>query len=97
MHDPSRRKLTQWSLATGAALGLSRTRVAEVLERTCGVRTAEAATAVTTKRSVHIRAGNGGLAWFTQMWPHPQIAPASTATNKLAWFSPGGQQAVLGW
>jgi hypothetical protein len=92
MHEPSRRKLIQWSLAAGAALGLSRTRVAEVLERTAGVRTAYAATAVTTKRSVHIRAGNGGLAWFTQMWPHPAIATAATASNNLAWFAPGQQQ-----
>jgi hypothetical protein len=96
MHEPSRRSLIRWSIAAGAALGLSRTRVAEVLEKTCGVRTAYAAATVATKRSVHVRAGNGGLSWFTQMWPHPEIAMAATAGNNLAWFAPGQQQMMNG-
>jgi hypothetical protein len=93
-HEVSRRALIRWSLAAGAALGVSRSRIGEVLERAAGVRVAEAAMATTTKRSLHVRAGNGGLSWFTQMWPHPDIAANASSSNTLAWFAPGQQQMI---
>jgi hypothetical protein len=91
-HELSRRALIRWSLAAGAALGISRSRIAEVLERTAGRGVAEAATAVTTKRSVHIRAPIGGLAWFQLMWPHTEVALAGNET--YAWHEPGAATVV---
>ena len=93
--EVSRRSLIRWSLAAGAALGLSRARIAEVLERAGGSRLAYAATTMLTKRSVHIRAGNGGLAWFTQIWPHVDIAQ-NAGSNTLAWFAPGQATPIAG-
>jgi hypothetical protein len=91
----SRRALIKWSLAAGAALGVSRTRVLEVLERTAGPRTAAAAAAMPNKRSVHIRAGTGGLAWFQLMWPHNDVAAAHDTAK--AWpFAPGVTQRISG-
>lgn len=90
----SRRALIRWSLAAGAALGLGRSRIAEVLERTAGRGVAEAATAVTTKRSVHIRAPIGGLAWFQLMWPHTAIGLA--ASDTFSWHAPGEAALVPG-
>lgn len=75
--DITRRALIQWSIAASAALGVSKSRLAEIFERAGGQELAYAATALPTKRSVHIRAGNGGLAWFTLMWPHNDIAAAA--------------------
>jgi hypothetical protein len=82
--EVSRRALIKWSLAAGAALGVSRARILEVLEGTAGKRTALAAAAMPNKRSVHIRAGTGGLAWFTLMWPHNDIAAGNKANAALA-------------
>jgi hypothetical protein len=86
-HEVSRRALIRWSLAAGAALGVSRSRIAEVLERSAGTGVALAATAVSTKRSVHIRAPIGGLAWFQLMWPHTEVALEGNPT--YAWHRPG--------
>lgn len=61
--EVSRRALIKWSLAAGAALGVGRGTIIEILEKTGGKHLAQAAAVSTTKRSVHIRAGTGGLAW----------------------------------
>src|SRR4051812_33995060 len=60
----SRRALIRWSLAAGAALGVSRAGVLDVLSRAAGRGIADAAAATTTRRSVHLRGVEGGLAWF---------------------------------
>src|SRR5690606_27606770 len=60
----SRRALIKWSVAAGAALGVSRSKVFEILEGTAGRDLAFAAAENPTTRSVHIIAGNGGAAWF---------------------------------
>ena len=59
-----RRDLIKWSLFTGAALGLARWKVYEVLEDSVDPALAAEACALKTNRSVHIVAGNGGFAWF---------------------------------
>ena len=88
----SRRSLIRWSLAAGAALGVSRSRVLEVLERSAGRGVAEAAAAVTTRRSVHIRAGVGGIAWFNLMWPHNAVARARNPA--FSWHAVGQEVAL---
>ncbi|MFT3698859.1 MAG: hypothetical protein QM831_37275 [Kofleriaceae bacterium] len=94
--EVSRRALIKWSLAAGAALGVGRGKIVEILEKTAGKRTAEAAATSTTKRSVHIRAGTGGLAWWQLMWPHNDVAAAKNTA--FAWpqqFFSGTQTKVL--
>jgi len=87
----TRRALIQWSLAAGAALGVTRAGVLDVLERTAGRGIAEAAAAAPTNRSVHIRAVNGGLAWFQLLWPHNKIAEAAAAGSPLIPYHKPGQ------
>ena len=65
----TRRALIKWSVAAGAALGVSRAKVFDILEGTAGKGVAFAAAENATARSVHIVAGNGGLAWFQLFWP----------------------------
>lgn len=83
----TRRALIKWSVAAGAALGVSRSKVFDILEKSAGKDVAYAASANPTTRSVHIVAGNGGLAWFTQLWPIYSIGTAGSST--LAWNFPG--------
>ncbi|HWO21529.1 MAG TPA: hypothetical protein VNO30_22325 [Kofleriaceae bacterium] len=92
----SRRALVKWSLAAGAALGLGRGRIAEVLERTAGSGVAQAAGDLPTKRSVHIRAVTGGLAWFQLLWPHNDIADAAATNATFPYHRPGQHQRVAG-
>jgi hypothetical protein len=92
----SRRALIKWSLAAGAALGVTRAGVLEVLERTAGRGIAEAAGEAPTKRSVHIRAINGAMAWFQLLWPHNDIAAAATANPRLAYHRPGDSRLLVG-
>jgi hypothetical protein len=89
----TRRALIKWSFAAGAALGLSRAGVLEVLERSADRGVAEAAGDTSMKRSVHIRAGDGGLAWFQLLWPHNDIAAAAgQGNNQIAYHRPGMSQ-----
>jgi hypothetical protein len=81
----TRRALIKYSLAAGAALGVSQRRILEVLERHGGRGIAEAAAASPTKRSVHIRGVNGGIAWFTLLWPHNAIAAAAGTNPVTTW------------
>jgi len=90
----NRRALIKWSVAAGAALGVSRAKIFDILEKSGGRDLAFAASANPTTRSVHVVAGNGGLAWFTQLWPHNDIAAANSST--LAWNFPGQSTVVTG-
>jgi hypothetical protein len=94
--DLTRRALIKWSVAAGAALGVGRAKIFEILERTAGKEVAFAASEAPTTRSVHIVAGNGGLAWFQLFWPQNDIAAAATSTNAFAWHKPGQQTLVSG-
>jgi hypothetical protein len=95
-HELTRRALIKWSLATGAALGVSRSKIYEVLERTAGKSVAYAASAQLINRTFDIEFGNGSLSWMTLFWPLPAIAAAATATNNLSWHKPGMQTVVPG-
>jgi hypothetical protein len=95
-HELTRRALIKWSIAAGAALGVSRSKIYEILERTAGKDVAFAASAQLINRTFDIEAGNGGAAWFTQAWPLPAIAAAATATNNISWAFPGQQTVVQG-
>ena len=90
----TRRALIQWSVAAGAALGVSRAKVFEILERTAGRDVAQAASASPTTRSVHLIAGNGGNAWFQLLWPHNDVAAANNTT--FAWHRPGESRLIAG-
>jgi len=81
----TRRALIKWSIATGVALGVSQTRILEILDRHGGRGIAEAASANPTKRSVHLRGVNGGIAWFTLLWPHNAIAAAAGSNSNTTW------------
>ena len=90
----TRRALIKWSVAAGAALGVSRAKVFDILEGTAGRETAEAAADNAFARSISLVAGNGGLAWFTQLFPHPEIALANS--NTFSYFAPGQATAIAG-
>ncbi len=90
----TRRALIKWSVAAGAALGVGTSKVFEILEKTAGKDLAFAASANPTSRSVHIVAGNGGLAWFGLFWPQNDIAAA--ANPSFAWHKPGMSSLVAG-
>ncbi len=93
-HEVSRRALIKWSVAAGAALGVSKAGIFEILEKTAGKGVAFAASEMATCRSMHIIAGNGGFAWFQLLWPHTDIALA--ANPNLPFQSPGQAVAVQG-
>jgi len=94
--EVTRRALIKWSLAAGAALGVSRAGILDVLERTGGRGIADAAAASTTKRSVHLRGVNGGLAWFQLLWPHNDIALARDTNPQIPFHLPGAHRTVAG-
>lgn len=94
--EVTRRALIQWSLAAGAALGVSRAGVLDVLERSGGSSIAAAAAVTTTKRSVHLRGVNGGLAWFQLLWPHNDIAVARDSNAAIPFHLPGEHSSVAG-
>jgi hypothetical protein len=90
----SRRSLIKWSLAAGAALGLPRWKVFEVLEGSGGRALAADAACLPTNRSLHIVAGNGGFAWFQLLWPHNDVAAAGN--GGFAFHAPGEQTMAVG-
>ena len=46
-------------------------------QRTAGTRMADTAACAITAKSVHLIGDNGGLSWFTQLFPYPDIAQAA--------------------
>lgn len=90
----TRRDLIKYSLFVGAALGLPRWKVFEVLERTGGKALAAEASCASTNRSVHVIAGNGGFAWFQLLWPHVDVAAAMDPGS--AWHAPGEDVGAVG-
>jgi hypothetical protein len=90
----SRRALIKWTIAAGAALGVSRSKIYEILEKTGGKGLAFAAAANPTHRSIHFDAGNGGAAWWTQLVPIPDVASANNPN--FSYHAPGTTQLVAG-
>lgn len=95
-HELTRRALIKWSVAAGAALGVSRSKIYEILERTAGKGVAFAASSQPINRTFDIEFGNGSLSWMTLFWPLPAIAAAATPTNNFSWHQPGMQTVVAG-
>ncbi|HWU88784.1 MAG TPA: hypothetical protein VN253_16070 [Kofleriaceae bacterium] len=93
-HELTRRALIKWSLAAGAALGVSRAGVIEILEKTAGKGVAFAASEPITARNIHMIWNNGGLAWTTLLFPHPDVALANNP--QFAWHKPGLATTVAG-
>lgn len=85
--EVSRRALIKWTVAAGAALGVSRGKIVEILERTAGKETAFAAAESASTRSVHLVAAGGGLSWFTLLFPQPKIASANNGA--FSYHKPG--------
>ena len=79
-----RRHFLKWSATLAALLGLERSRFLDVLSHSAGSAMADDGTCGLTARSMHLIAGNGGLAWFTQLFPYQQVA--KTATAPLAFY-----------
>ena len=77
LRGPSRRDFIKYSVALGAALGLGRTKVFNVLGDLGGVALADEAACAPTNRSVHIIGGSAGFAWFELLWPQIDIALAN--------------------
>ncbi len=90
----SRRSLLKWTVAAGAALGIGRSKVFDILARTGGNALADTAACHPTNRSVHIIAGNGGFAWFQLLWPHNDVAAAHN--NAFAFHAPGQETMAAG-
>jgi hypothetical protein len=76
-HELSRRALIKWTVAAGAALGVSRSKIFDILEKTGGKGLAQAASSNPTHRYIGLAAGNGGLAWFTLLWPIPSVGASN--------------------
>jgi len=93
-HALTRRALIKWSLATGFALGVSRSRICEILERSAGKGVAFAAGESKTNRLVALACGNGGLSHFQLFWPQVDVALAHDA--RFAWHRVGAEQLVPG-
>jgi hypothetical protein len=80
LRGSSRRSFLKWGVAASAALGLDRARFLNVLNDTAGSAMADTAANAATAKSVHLVAGNGGLAWFTQLFPYPGIAKSGSTS-----------------
>jgi hypothetical protein len=76
LRGPGRRQFLKWSTAVAAAMGLDRSRYLDALCGTAGSAMADTAACAATAKSVHLIGDNGGLAWFTQLFPYPDIAQA---------------------
>jgi hypothetical protein len=81
--DHARRDFIKWTIGLGAALGLRPWKVFEVQESIVGPALADSASCAPVNRMVSLVAGNGGLAWFTQLWPF-----AAQATTMGASYLP---------
>jgi hypothetical protein len=90
-YELSRRSLIKWSLAAGAAMGVSRTRIVEILDKTAGRGIAEAA-GENIRRSVCMNAGGGSLAYFQTLWPFLNVASANN--GQYSWQHPGTPNAA---
>lgn len=91
-HAMSRRALIKWSIAASAALGVSRTRLLEILERTAGKGVAFAAAESSASRLVVLACGNGGLSHFQLFWPQVDVARAHDP--RFAWHRIGNERMV---
>lgn len=81
-YDLTRRSLVKWTLAAGVGLGVSRTKVLEILERHAGSGIAQAA-GLQGVRVVFQEEGGGGLSNMTNVIGHPRHAGTTTTAPWL--------------
>jgi hypothetical protein len=87
LQGPGRRQFLRWSASVAALLGLERARFLDALSGTAGVAMADQASCASTNKSVHLVAGNGGLANFSLIWP--QVKPAKSTNANTAFHAIG--------
>ncbi|HEY6461364.1 MAG TPA: hypothetical protein VIY73_14460 [Polyangiaceae bacterium] len=80
LRGPGRRQFIKWSTAVAAAMGVERARYLDFLGDRAGVAMADTTACASTAKSVHLIGDNGGLAWFTQLFPYPDVAHAQNAS-----------------
>jgi hypothetical protein len=90
----TRRALIKWSVAAGAALGVSRSKIYDILEGTAGQGVAYAAAENPTTRMFSLIGGNGGAAWWQLFWPQVDVAEARDP--RFAWHKVGMETRVAG-
>jgi hypothetical protein len=78
--DHKRRDFIKWTIGVGAALGLRPWKVFEVQESIVGPAIADSAACASVNRLVSLVAGNGGLSWFTNLWPFALQATTAGAS-----------------
>lgn len=88
LRGSSRRTFLKLTSALGAALALDRAKVLDVISDTGGSALAEEA-ARRPRKLLCITDGNGGVAWYTQLWPWPDIADAQNPN--ISYFDPGNK------
>jgi hypothetical protein len=86
----TRRSLIKWSIAAGVGLGVSRSKVHEILEKHAGKDVAFAASTSATCRVLQTNCGNGGIANWTQIIPYYEIAAA--ANPAFSWAGGNNRQ-----
>jgi hypothetical protein len=82
--EVSRRALIKWTLACGAGLGVSRSKVYEILEKHSGKGVALAAATCNTKNFIFMAEGSGGLSMMTQFFM-PIQGVASARNPAFSW------------
>jgi hypothetical protein len=87
LRGAGRRDFVKWSATVAALLGIERARFLDVLFDRAGSAMADTAACAATAKSVHLIGNNGGLAWFTQLFPYPGIAKAA-GNGSAALYSP---------
>jgi hypothetical protein len=92
--EVTRRALIKWGIAASAALGVSRSRLAEIFEKTAGKGVAYAAEDSVASFVIAIPMGNGGLANMNLLWPHVDVAEANN--NGFSIHAVGQYQRVVG-
>jgi hypothetical protein len=87
LRGAGRRNFLKFATAAGAVLALDRAKVLDVIADTGGVAMADDGACNLTNRSVHMVGGNGGFAWFTQLFP--QIEQATSTDSSVAFYAQG--------
>ncbi len=87
LRGAGRRNFLKFATTAGAVLALDRAKVLDVIADTAGVAMADNGTCNLTNRSVHLVGGNGGFAWFTQLFP--QIDQATSTDPAVAFYAQG--------
>lgn len=81
--EVTRRSLLKWGIAASAALGVSRSRLCEIFEKTAGKGIAHAAEDVKASFVIAVAMGNGGLANMNLLWPQVDVAESNNGNTAI--------------